>query len=79
MLEFYRYDRLFGILPRSCPFLRISFHGSLSLRIIGSQYSKFEGKIFSSSFHLTGMDTVAETDGLAEKTEAIVFPLAFRL
>jgi hypothetical protein len=59
------------------PSLGYLFHGSLSLRIIGSQYSEFEGKIFSSSFHLTGMDTVAETDGLAAKTEAIVFTLAF--
>jgi hypothetical protein len=48
------------------------------LKILGTvKIVKSEGKIFSSSVHLTGIDTVAETDGLAEKTEAIVFPLAF--
>jgi hypothetical protein len=72
-------DRLSRILPRSCPFPRISFHGSLYfLRILGTvNIVKSEGKILSRSFHLTGIDIVAETDGLVEKTEAIVFPLAF--
>lgn len=28
------------------------------------------------SFHLTGTDTVADSVGLAEKIDAIVFPLA---
>ena len=38
---------------------------------------KSVGRIFDKSSHLTGMDTVAETVGLAEKTDAIVLPMAF--
>jgi hypothetical protein len=81
MITYLVVDKLSRILARSCPFPSISFHGSACLlRISGTvNIVKSEGKMFSNSSHLTGIDTVAEIDGLAEKTEAIVFPLAFWL
>ena len=59
----------------------MSFHGSeCLLRISGTlNIVKSEGKMLSNFSHLTGIDTVAEIDGLAENAEAIVFPLAFWL
>ena len=68
------------ILTRSCFSVRTFFHGSFVFLKISATLATVKicrDSICDKSFHSSGMDTVADSTGLGEKMEAIVFPWAF--
>jgi hypothetical protein len=68
------------ILFKSCFFFIIFIHGfdTFLFIILGTlRIVKSVGTTFDKSSHLIGTETVAESIGLGEKIDAIVFPLAF--